>query len=87
MLDTNEYPELKYPWQRAVLDVFREFDPDGLPAKINIAEHAIADRLGDGTTPDESEYTAIGDAQRALQFLFPKRVEHKQESPGKSEAA
>jgi hypothetical protein len=87
MLETNEYPELKYPWQRAVLDVFREFGPDHLPAKINIAEDAIANRLGDGITPDEFECTAIGDAQRALQFLFPKRVERRQESPGESEVA
>jgi hypothetical protein len=83
---SDTYPALKYPWQKAVLDVFREFDPGGLPAKIEIAERAIAERLGDGTPIDESEYTAIGDVQRAFQLLFPKRIERKK-AAGKSDAA
>lgn len=72
MSDTD--PALKYPWQRAVLDVFQEFDPQGLPAKIEIAERAIAERLGDGTPVDESEHSAIIDVQTAFQLLFPKKL-------------
>jgi hypothetical protein len=83
---SDTYPVLKYPWQRAVLDVFREFDPEGLPAKIEIAERAIAERQGDGTPVDEPEYTAIADVQRAFQFLFPKKMEHRK-AAGESDAA
>lgn len=71
---SDTYPALNYPWQKAVLDVFREFDSEGLPIKINLAERAIAERLGDGTPVEQPEHTAIADAQRALQFLFPKRL-------------
>ena len=72
MSDSN--PALKYPWQRAVFDVFREFDPQGLPAKIEIAERAIAERLGNGTPVDESEHLAIDDVQRAFQLLCPRKL-------------
>jgi hypothetical protein len=84
---SDTYPILKYRWQKAVLDVFREFDPDSLPAKIDIAEHAIGERLRNGALPDESEYAAIRDAQRALRFLFPKSADRKKESPGESVVA
>ena len=83
---SDTYPALKYPWQRAVLDVFQGFDPEGLPAKIDIAEGAIAERLGDGTPVDEPEHSAIADAQRAFQFLFPKQMERRK-AAGNSEAA
>lgn len=80
MSEANEYPTLRYTWQKAVLDVFREFEPESLPAKIYAAERAIADRLRDGIQPDELELIAIEDAHRALHFLFPRRAERKQES-------
>lgn len=83
---SDTYPPLKYPWQRAVLDVFREFDPERLPAKIDIAERSIAERLGDGTPVDELEHTAIADAQRAFRLLFPQRME-RPKTTGGSEAA
>jgi len=67
-------PALKYPWQKAVLDVFQEFDPQGLSAKIEVAERAIAERLADGSPVDESEHSAITDVQRAFQLLFPKKM-------------
>jgi hypothetical protein len=80
MSETNEYPALTYTWQKAMLDVFREFEPESLPAKIYAAERAIADRLRNGIPPDEFELTAIEDAHRALHLLFPKRVERSRES-------
>lgn len=86
MSETNKYPTIRYPWQRPVLDVFREFEPESLPAKIYIAERAIADRLRNGTPPDEFELTAIEDAHRALHLLFPGRVDRKQGSLNKDVA-
>ena len=83
---SDTYPAPKYSWQRAVLGVFGEFDPERLPAKIDIAERAIAERLGDGTPVDESEHTAIADAQRAFRLLCPKHTEHRKPA-GDSEAA
>ncbi len=80
MSETNGYPTLRYTWQKAVLDVFREFEPESLPAKIYTAERAIADRLRNGTPPDGLELIAIEDAHRGLHFLFPKRVEGERES-------
>lgn len=83
---SDTYPALKYPWQKAVLDVFREFDSESLHAKIDLAERSIAERLSDGTPVDESEHAAIADAQRAFRLLFPKHREDRK-APGDSEAA
>lgn len=83
---SDTYPTFKYPWQRAVLDVFGEFDHERLPAKIDLAERAIAERLRDGTPVDESEHTAIVDAQRAFRLLSPNRME-REKGAGDSEAA
>jgi hypothetical protein len=60
--------EIKYPWQQTVVDAFLAL-PDSLPAKINIAERAIAARLMDSQQADLDERIALKDALRALQVL------------------
>ena len=71
MLDVYGYPELRYSWQKAVFDVFTEFDPDSLPDRVKTAERAIAARLKQNGSPDPDERSAISDALRALKVLLP----------------
>lgn len=79
MSDPIKYPELKYPWQKLVFDVFVEFDAESLPAKVQAAERALLDRLRDPTAKDRDERDALNDALRALRVLFPHEVKSKQE--------
>jgi hypothetical protein len=79
MSDPNAYPELKYPWQKLVFDVFVEFNADRLNDKVKVAECALLARLRDHTPPDKDEYDALNDALRALRVLFPHIVKSKQE--------
>jgi len=58
--------ELKYPWQRLVLDAFMEPDSRKVLYKIEAAEHALARRLGGATSPGSDEHFAIGEALLAL---------------------
>ena len=45
---------LKYPWQQAVLDAFKEDEPERWPAKIADAERAVSARLiQEVADPDE----------------------------------
>jgi hypothetical protein len=51
---TRLAPNLKYPWQRAVLDALREFKPERLVDKITVAERAVSERLvQEPADPDE----------------------------------
>lgn len=61
--------EIKFPWQQFVLDAFLA-PQNSLPAKINIAEKAIAARLKDEQQPDLDERIALKDALRALRVLL-----------------
>jgi hypothetical protein len=63
-IDSN----LKYPWQRAVLDALIEYPP--LRQKISAAENAISGRLVE-RPGDPQEMLALGDAMFALQIVFP----------------
>jgi hypothetical protein len=67
-------PNLKYPWQQAVLDALIAYPP--VRYKINAAERAISGRLYENPA-DEREMLALRDALFALQIVFP---ETKQES-------
>jgi len=81
MSDPIKYPELKYPWQKLVFDVFVEFDSENLPAKVQAAERALLDRLRDPTAKDRDERDALNDALRALRVLFPHAMKSKEEPP------
>ena len=59
---------LNYPWQQAVSDAFAA-SREALPAKINVAERAIATRLADPKQPDAFERIALGEALRSLKNL------------------
>jgi hypothetical protein len=61
--------ELKYPWQQFLMDAFLAL-PESLPAKINIAERAIAARFLERNEPDVDERLALDDALRALRVLM-----------------
>jgi len=61
--------ELRYSWQRQLLDAFLSPVRD-LSQKIAIAEGAIAARLQESRQTDPAEQTALRDALRALQVLI-----------------
>jgi hypothetical protein len=61
-------PNLKYPWQQAVLDALIEYPP--LRHKISAAEGAISGRVFQRPT-DPQELLALEDALFALQIVFP----------------
>jgi hypothetical protein len=79
MSDPIKYPELKYPWQKLVFEVFVEFDAALSGDKTKAAEYALLTRLRDPTPPDTDERTALNDALRALRVLFPHEVKSKPE--------
>jgi len=56
MIPDGEVLNLKYPWQRFLLEAFVEFDPDPqkLRARINTAQRIISARLSD-LSPDVHE--------------------------------
>jgi len=64
LLDSN----LKYPWQKVVLDAVMELMPERLPDKIYLAEGAISARLVQ-TPTDSAEQLALRDASFALKIL------------------
>jgi hypothetical protein len=66
------YPAFNYPWQQLVLEAFMELDPVSLQSKANNAERAIRERLRD-PSPTLHERTALHDALRDLQLLFPQK--------------
>jgi len=69
------YPDLEYPWQELVLDVFMEFER--LSLKIDRAERAISRRLRETEEPalGAEERTALYDALRALRVMSPQKSE------------
>jgi hypothetical protein len=62
---------LKYSWQEAVSEVFRECKPEDLPGKVRSAECAVAMRLCDSTPPSKDERDSMNGALKALQVFFP----------------
>jgi hypothetical protein len=60
--------QLKYAWQRTVLDAFLS-PPQETLVKLSIAERAIQDRLKELTNMDHPERAALEDARRMLQVL------------------
>jgi DNA-directed RNA polymerase specialized sigma24 family protein len=64
------HPMFNYPWQQLVLDTFMELNPVSLQSKANKAERVICERLRD-PTPTFHERTALHNALRELQLLFP----------------
>ena len=67
MQEAVRSPNLKYPWQQAVVDAFMEFQPEYLPAKISAAERVISTRLRDPV--DAEEHIALQDALKSLRVL------------------
>jgi hypothetical protein len=63
-------PQLKYPWQKPLLDAFTEFNPKWLPVKVSAAQRAISARLRDLSSLDLNERIALEDAIRSLRTLF-----------------
>lgn len=61
-------PNLRYPWQEAVLEALIEYPP--VRDKIHAAEGAISARLCQKTS-DAEETVALHDALVALQIVFP----------------
>jgi len=57
---------LKYPWQRLVLDALLESHPENLAGKISIAERRLSVRLLDPEPFGIDERIAIGEALLAL---------------------
>jgi hypothetical protein len=76
--------EIKYPWQRLLLDAFTARS-ESLPTKIGIAQRAIDNRLND--EPDVSERLALIDALNALRVLIgetlPKPMRRQDQEPDK----
>lgn len=64
--------DLKYPWQRCVVEALAEYHPENLPGRINIAERAISSRLIDPTPCDLDERLALGQSLLALRRLLGK---------------
>jgi hypothetical protein len=62
-----ELPALNYPWQRLILEVLMELDPESLQSKINKAEDPIRERLL-GPNPTLHEQTVLHDSLRVLQL-------------------
>lgn len=60
----------KYPWQQPVIDALQSSVPESLPAKINVAEKAIAARLTDANHADIEEQLALKDALQGLRVLL-----------------
>lgn len=59
----------KYTWQQPVIDALQSV-PESLPAKINVAEKAIAARLTDADHADKEEQLALKDALQGLRVLL-----------------
>lgn len=68
--------EWKYPWQRLVLDAFREPDSTRVLCKIAAAEQALAARLRGATPPGSQEHLAVGQALLALGRLLSQLESH-----------
>jgi hypothetical protein len=62
--------DLKYPWQKCVVEAFTEPHPENLPGKINMAERAISTRLLDPTPCGLDERLALGESLLALRQLL-----------------
>ena len=62
--------ELRYPWQQFVLDAFREPHLEKTLLRINVAERAISERLGDPNPFELAERLAIGEALLSLRRLL-----------------
>jgi hypothetical protein len=62
--------ELRYPWQRLVLDAFREPHLEKALLRINVAERAISERLVDPNPFELAERLAIGEALLSLRRLL-----------------
>ena len=71
---------IKYPWQQHVLEAFVA-SSESLPAKINVAERAIAGRLKERPEPDPEESLALHDALRAMHILIEETRKLRQEEP------
>ena len=71
MLNGDLLLQLKYPWQRFLLEAFMEFDPEQLPTTIGAANCVISERLRDVSPADIDEQIALQDARRSLRTLFP----------------
>ena len=68
-------PQLKYPWQKPVLDALTEFNPKWLPLKATAAKRAISARFRDIGPVNLDEWIALQDAMRSLRILFPAESE------------
>ena len=68
MREASSEPNLKYPWQQALLDAFMEFHPEHIRDKLTAGERAISGRLLQEPT-DPHEVLALGDALLALRTL------------------
>ena len=61
-------PNVKYPWQQAVVDAARELQRERLPEKIAAAERAISARLAQ-IPEDPDEQLALRGARCAIEIL------------------
>lgn len=66
----ESHVNLKYSWQKLVVNAFLEPHPENLPLKINLAERALSSRLLDPAPFDLEERLALGEALLALRRLL-----------------
>ena len=66
---------IKYPWQQYVLEAFVA-SPESLPAKINVAERAIAVRLTERLEPGPEERLALNDARGPCTFSLKRHANY-----------
>ena len=79
--------QLKYSWQREVLEALMEVRPECVPGKIKAAKRAISKRLCDQKrAPDLEEHAALHGAFRSLMRLLADQTIDKQK-PGAEEIA
>jgi hypothetical protein len=69
MQEAPSYPDLKYPWLRAVFDALIEYHPDRIQDTISVAKKAVSERLNQYPI-DQHEVLALRNAILALQTLF-----------------
>ena len=78
---------LKYHWQSIVMDALSETCRERLPAKINLAERTIDERLRTRPAPGIEEHCALHDALSALEEIALQRGLEELEDEGEEDIA
>ena len=76
-------PNVKYSWQRVVLDALIEYRPDHIATKLTAAQKTISERLVQ-TNLDCEEVLALRDSLSALNLVHPKARRPLDDSPART---